>query len=258
MKLLLSQIRNQLTQLQAISLDEMNSVALMKRLDSKFVLSLTDLPELLNRIRDQYSLLTIDDETIFDYRTTYYDTEDLETYTDHLRGKSLRHKIRIREYINTNVNYFEIKKKTSSGGTDKVRIKTIVINNNLEDEQIDFIGDHLAKADGKSYRKILANTFNRITLANPKDKERVTLDFNLGFENENKERTFESLCIVEIKQPRINRLTPIFKELKKMGIRPLRISKYCLGVTCLRKVKSNLFKPKMKTLFKTLSQHGNI
>jgi len=211
-----SQIREALHSLKPITLEEMNAVALMKRVDSKFVLSLDRLSELLDRVKDDYSILTIEDENVFDYRTTYYDTEDLETYTDHLRGKSIRHKVRIREYINTKVNYFEIKKKQNSGVTDKVRIKTQTIAPQLLPEQRQFFNDHLEGSDGDTYSKILTNTFNRITLANPKDKERVTVDFNLGFDDEVKTQTFANLCIVEIKQPKVNRFTPIFLQLKLM------------------------------------------
>jgi len=253
MNKLYTQVKDCLIQLKPVSLDEMNSVALMKRLDSKFILSLDRLPELIDRINENYSVLTIEEETIFKYRTTYYDTEDLETYRDHLRGKSLRHKVRIREYINTAISFFEIKKKDNSGVTNKVRIKTIKIEKDLVFLQLNFFDTHLENAQGENYKKVLSNTFNRITLANPLDQERVTIDFNLGFDNDIKKKAFKNLCIVEIKQPRINRFTPIFIELKKMGIRPLRISKYCLGVTTLNDVRSNLFKPKMRQILKTIN-----
>jgi hypothetical protein len=253
-----SQIIEALSHLKAITLEEMNAVALMKRLDTKFILSVDRLSELLTRVKDDYALLTINGENIFDYRTTYYDTEELETYTDHLRGKSIRHKVRIREYINTQVSYFEIKKKQNSGVTDKVRIQTEVINPELESTQTEFFNDHIDGSEGEEYSKVLTNTFNRITLANPEDKERVTIDFNLGFKDEVKTQSFANLCIVEIKQPRINRFTPIFRQLKLMGIRPLRISKYCLGVTTLQEVKSNLFKPKLRTINKIINSYGNI
>lgn len=258
MKNTLQQIKVALNQLRSISLEEMNAVALMKRLDSKFILDIDRLPELLDRVKNDYSVLTINDETVFDYRTTYYDTDDLETYTDHLRGKSLRHKVRIREYINTDVSYFEIKKKTNSGVTDKVRIKTINIDTQLQPNQKAFVSEHLKATDADDYSKILTNTFNRITLANPKNQERVTIDYNLGFDDEKETRSFQNLSIVEIKQPRINRFTPIFTQLKEMGVRPLRISKYCLGVSNLRNVKSNLFKPKMRQIDKMINSNGNI
>ncbi len=248
-----SQIIEALSHLKPISLEEMNAVALMKRLDTKFILSVDRLSDLLARVKNDYALLTINGDNIFDYRTTYYDTDELETYTDHLRGKSIRHKVRIREYINTQASYFEIKKKQNSGVTDKVRIKTEVINQDLEPEQRSFFNTHLDHSDGEAYSKVLTNTFNRITLANPKDNERVTIDYNLGFDDDKKIQSFANLCIVEIKQPRINRFTPIFLHLKLMGIRPLRISKYCLGVSTLQDVKSNLFKPKLRTINKIIN-----
>jgi len=249
----IQQLEKTLSQIRPISLEEMNSVALMKRLDSKFVLSVNRLTELLDRIKDDYTVLTINNETIFNYRTTYYDSEDLDTYTDHLRGKLIRHKVRIREYINTNVSYFEIKKKQNSGVTDKVRIKTIEIDTKLQDKQGAFAEEHLPGIEAGTYSKILTNTFNRITLANPRKKERVTIDYNLAFDDDSKTETFSNLCIVEIKQPRINRFTPIFLQLKLMGIRPLRISKYCLGVSSLKDVMSNLFKSKMRLIKKTIN-----
>ena len=120
---LINEIKAVLQSFDPIGLKEMSSVALMKRLDTKFILSADRLPTLFEAINDDYAALKIEEKLIFGYRTTYYDSTGLETYTDHLRGKSIRHKIRIREYLDTAVNYFEIKKKKNSGVTDKVRMR---------------------------------------------------------------------------------------------------------------------------------------
>ena len=74
------------------------------------------------------------------------------------------------------------------------------------------------------------NEFNRITLVNLKDKERVTLDLNLSYKMNEVEKNFDELVIVEVKQERFNRRSEIVKKLKSIQQNPYSISKYCIGM----------------------------
>ena len=61
-----------------------------------------------------------------------------------------------------------------------------------------------------------------------------------------------NLVIIEIKQEGLDRHAPIMAVLKSVGYRPYRVSKYCLGMTCLcPHLKSNRFKRKLLRIDKS-------
>jgi hypothetical protein len=97
----------------------------------------------------------------------------------------------------------------------------------------------------------LVNTFKRITLANFMDNERLTIDFDLQYLQADGTEEFSqtNVSIIEIKQSRKNRFTPIFQMMKNHNIHPMRVSKYCLGIAQLfDDVKQNRLKPKLRKL----------
>jgi len=64
--------------------------------------------------------------------------------------------------------------------------------------------------------------------------------------------------VVEVKQEGQDRHAPIMEVLKSVGARPFRVSKYCLGMTCLfPHLKSNRFKPKLLHINKITSTTNN-
>jgi len=95
-------------------------------------------------------------------------------------------------------------------------------------------------------KPVLWNHFNRITLVNLKDNERVTIDLGLAYSMNEIEKKYENLVIVEVKQPRFNRNSRIVQILKKYRYNPFSISKYCIGMVHLyQDLKYNLFKSKV-------------
>ena len=94
-----------------ISLDEMNSVALMKRTDTKFVININYLPVVLNTLLKTYQILEIEGRRIMNYSSLYFDTEDFKFYLDHHNGRVNRTKIRQRKYVDSDLTFLEIKKK---------------------------------------------------------------------------------------------------------------------------------------------------
>ncbi|MBO7510072.1 MAG: VTC domain-containing protein [Bacteroidales bacterium] len=83
-----------------ITLDEMESITLMNRIDSKY---LTDVPTLLRLLGDAaeqgYRALYVDGKKLIPYDSVYFDTPDLKTYTDHRNRRLVRQKIRTRCYL---------------------------------------------------------------------------------------------------------------------------------------------------------------
>lgn len=214
-----------------ISLAGINELSLMKRVDSKFLIAEKDLPSLLGSISDSYECLQIENKSLLEYQTTYYDTADFEFYKEHIRGRTKRIKVRIREYVESQLHFLEIKRKDNKGVTNKKRQKTHQVNDFIEGSQSDYVNEVTGIESGLELK--LVNKFRRITLVNFKYKERVTIDTGLSFWNSKHAVDIPNLCIVEIKQPRVNRFSPIFKTLKSMKYYPKRISKYCLGVSMI-------------------------
>jgi hypothetical protein len=92
--------------------------------------------------------------------------------------------------------------------------------------------------------------YSRITLMSKKDTERVTIDIDLKFRSETSSKQFPNLVIAEVKQIRSGK--SYFKlVMKQKKIRPVSISKYCLGIVNLyEKVKKNNFKAKLNLITK--------
>ena len=122
-----------------ISLSEMDGVKLMSRTDTKFAFSVNKLPVLLKRIKPFYRMLHIDGETVHQYKSLYYDTNDLKFYLDHHNQRVNRNKIRFREYVGSGISFLEIKLKNNKKKTIKKRMKVDYISEELTTEHKNYI-----------------------------------------------------------------------------------------------------------------------
>ena len=242
--------RINLDKFQPISLEEMDAVSLMKRVDTKFIFNIKILPQLLENIHKEYRVLEINKNRVMTYKSNYFDTPNSDLYLMHHNGKAKRVKIRIRNYVESNLFFLEVKKKFNKGNTEKSRIRIDSLNEDLDIKSLSFI----QKLVGKSYtlKKSINNQFNRFTLVNHLMTERVTIDLNLSYNN----RPFkDDLVILELKQQRLNRHSAVFQSLKSMGIHPMRVSKYCIGMAKNDpSLKQNIFKRKFKKINKITIQ----
>lgn len=237
-------------QFKPISLDEMNSVALMKRTDTKFVINFFSLPRVLETLLETYQVLEIKGRRIMNYSSLYLDTDKFKFYLDHHNGRVNRTKIRQRKYVDSDLTFLEIKKKNGKGETNKFRIKIDDFETELTEKSKEFISE----VTGHNYnlQTSLWNSFNRITLVNLEENERVTIDLNLTYSLDDKEKKYNNIVVVELKQSRFDRKSLVVKALKKFGHNPYSISKYCIGVANLYKnLKRNTFKIKLLKLNKT-------
>ncbi|MEO9569827.1 MAG: polyphosphate polymerase domain-containing protein [Polaribacter sp.] len=249
---MLKKIEPIINQFFPISLKEMNSVALMKRTDTKFVINKSQLILILENIKEDYKVLQINDDRIMSYSSLYFDTHENKFYNDHHNGKNNRTKIRQRKYIESNLCFLEIKQKNGKGETNKTRIQVKDFETDLTTSSKDFISNTINVAYDLS--PSLWNGFNRITLVNLKNKERVTIDLNLSYNINDKEKGFENLVIIEVKQERFNRKSEIVKSLKSIRQNPYSISKYCIGMISLyNDLKYNVFKKKLIKINNTIA-----
>ena len=234
----------------AIDLDAISEVALMDRIDTKFVFNAQLLPELLIALKQHYKVLEVGGKRISAYKSLYFDHENLQLYKNHHNRKDSRHKIRFRSYMDSDVHFLEVKLKRK-GRTVKKRIPVEAINKSLNNNHLDFLNTHVEET--KNLSPQLWNYYKRITLIAQNKKERLTLDVDLRFEWEGETHVYRSVVIAEVKQSRLDRSSPFFDLMKLKGVRPFRVSKYCLGIIKThgkRNVKHNRFKNKLLMLNK--------
>ena len=129
------------------------------------------------------------------YDSKYYDTDDLSFYHNHHNKRTNRIKIRKRNYVESGITFLEIKRKDNKGITHKSRIPINNFNTALSAEGQDFITETVQKP--LDINMSISNRFNRITLVSNNAVERVTMDFNLGF---NGTVMNQNLVIIELKQ----------------------------------------------------------
>ena len=250
-------------ELGAITLEEMEGVKLLNRIDTKY---LTDEDTLVRLLADAgkagYRALVAEGEKISPYNSVYYDTAGLKMFLDHHNRRLVRQKVRTRVYVNSGDTFLEIKRKNNHGRTKKKR--TPIPMDELQDFRSDAkAADYLARhsaftADMLS--PVLSTAFSRITLVNPAKTERLTIDTSLLFTNfrTGRKASLEDAVIIELKQDSHSSST-MKRILLDNRVKPLRISKYCIAETLTDpSAKRNRFKIKVRAIEKTINQKISI
>ena len=231
-------ILNILNHMTPITLNEMESVKLMNRFDSKYMFNSQALITILNACLNDYSVVVIENKNYSTYSTQYYDTKSYELYHQHHSGKLNRYKIRKRSYIESNLNFLEIKFKNNKGRTTKNRIK-------LRSNSINEAADFIEKETNIKIDQLIPSVeigYNRITLVNKNYPERITIDVNLTLTKDSINRSFPNLIIAEVKQDKLAK-SKFVELMNDLRIKEGAVSKYCLGVSNLvNEVKKNNFK----------------
>lgn len=241
---------------------QQNQVALMNRVDDKYLISVDDAAELLMHLQNDYSILSNHDQYLFTYETQYLDDDNLSYYQQHHNGQLSRKKVRLRHYVNTKNYYLEVKTKNNKRRTIKQRC---AINNlpagqtlrALSDIQLEnILADHTATAipldAGTALKPSLMVSYQRITLLNTTNKERLTLDLNVEFTSLLTGQHYElaQLVILELKRELKMQKSSFSAWIKQRHIRPINFSKYCMGsvLTHRERIKINRFKPVLRHL----------
>jgi hypothetical protein len=244
-----------------ISLHEMDKVQLMNRVDTKFLIGLNQLPFILKKAKEHYRIVEIDGERISPYSSIYFDTEDAEMYKMHHNGKLNRYKVRMRSYVNSGDSFLEVKRKNNKGLTSKERVR---IDNKLfkamefHESEMRFIKNQTPYAPF-ALKPHIQNFFQRITLVDKNETERVTLDVGLTYMDftTNIHKSVDGLVIVEMKQDGAAK-SHFRTYLNELHVLPGSISKYCLGMALTNPwVKSNRFKSKLRKINK-ITQNNHV
>jgi len=228
-----------------ISLEQMDAVALLNRIDTKFVLRTGQLLNALTALQNDYWMFAINGHRLNHYRTLYFDTCDFELYHAHVNGRAERYKVRSREYIDSHLSFLEVKHKTNKDRTIKDRIPTTHAATQMTREATRWLHE-VSPLDGSTLEPKLWNTFTRMTLVSKHCCERITLDIDLTFYTADQVVRLDGIAIAEAKTDTGNHTSPFFAQMHTQRIHPNGFSKYAIGVAMLYdQVKKNAMKPQL-------------
>jgi hypothetical protein len=237
-----------------ISLEQMNSVKLMNRTDTKYLLNRQILDSLSDHWSSLFFVQEISGNRIAHYRTLYFDTPDALTYTIHHNQQLHRQKIRQREYVDTGTFFCEVKNKVNTGRTKKKRMEIPATEwgslYNLP-AMTQFLKEKVWLTQ-ETLSPRLQNQFSRITLVNKARTERITIDSGIRFHNmlNGREAEVPGLVIVEVKQDG-NQPSDFKRILQEARVQQRGLSKYCLGMLLTDEhIKYNRFKDKIRYVSK--------
>lgn len=251
-----------------ITLEEMDGIKLMNRIDTKFVTTTERLYQLLALAHNAYRVQETDSRRVADYHTLYFDTDSMGMYLAHHNGRLNRQKLRIRSYVDSCQCFLEVKTKNNHGRTKKKRMamsdfnpiarkEEILFGRNSENTQEydGFITNHLHYGlSGLTER--LENRFNRITLVNKGKTERITIDTDLRVHNivTGKRMQLDNIAIIELKRNGRD-ASQILTMLRELRIKPMGFSKYCIGVAMTdSSAKTNRFKQRLHTIDRMMEE----
>ena len=242
-----------------ITLEEMDSVKLLNRIDAKYVTTEATLLAVLgDALAAGYRALEAQNSKLSPYNSVYYDTPGLQMFLDHHNKRLTRQKVRTRVYVNSGDTFLEIKRKNNHGRTKKKR--TAIPQAELMDFSRNAIATaYLAKHSAFTASQLspaLSTAFERITLVNRAMTERLTIDTELRFQNfrNGRRADLQDAVIIELKQDgrAVSQMKGILLDHR---IKPLRVSKYCIGTTLTDPdIKSNRFKEKVRAIEKVIGQ----
>jgi hypothetical protein len=235
-----------LADLDPAALAELETVSLLNRVDTKFLLPVSQLDALLPDLARTYRVLDVDGRRLHQYRTLYFDTPGFDLYRRHHAGQAVRYKVRSRAYVDSGLAYFEIKAKNERGRTSKHRVSTETLLTELTPAAEALLAEH-APAGERPVEPKLRNDFLRITLVGKACAERVTLDLGIQFECDGRTAILPGAVIAELKQSGVDEQSPFMRLMHAAGRAPTSVSKYCIGVALLvRGVEHDAFESKLR------------
>ncbi len=218
-----------------IGLDELVQQAeLLTRVDRKYVVRLSEMSALFSSVPAGTRVLQIGDQRDFGYRSTYLDTPDFRSF--HTSGRSHRHrwKVRGRSYLDSGDSWLETKTAGPRGRTTKTRIvHDDPLHHGISPAGAAFVSGRLGPELTDALRPVLTTTYRRTTLLLPQSRTRVTIDVELAWTAVGSGRSLRrpGLAVVETKTGS----TPsvVDRHMWSSGHRPVRISKYGVGMAAL-------------------------
>ncbi len=246
------EISSLLSSMTPITLEEMSGIRLMNRLDTKYVANKRQLIQLLGLVQDKYYVQETLNNRIIPYCTTYYDTDDHAMYMMHHNKRAARCKVRVRTYLASDITFLEVKNKNNHGRTKKKRIEVPSQDNFRNTEGASELVERKTGFRLDSLNAVVQNHFDRVTLVNHEKTERLTIDFNIRFNNfeTGQEHGTDQLVVIELKRDG-NVYSPIINLLRDIHVPVSGFSKCCIGMALTdTSLKRNNFKPRLRSIEK--------
>ena len=221
--------------LPSAGLDEVVAAAsLQTRVDRKYLLG----PAELNALRSVLvgmRALEIDGVRSFSYESVYFDTPDLALFRAHRQGRRRRWKARTRTYLDSGQCLFEVKTKDRRGQTVKARREHDPHRRGALDAAAhEFLAATLAEQYAEDVPVLvpsLTTRYRRTTFVDLAGGSRVTCDVGLRCTTATREVAGPDKVIVESKS---TGTSPFDHAVAHLGLRPISMSKYCLGTALTR------------------------
>ena len=230
--------------------------ALLDRVDLKYVVPEVVAERLvadLARAEGDWRALEIDGRRTFGYSSVYFDDGGLSTYRAHLQRRRRRYKVRVRRYTDSDLCMLEVKRKGLRGRTEKVRRPHPAGEQvRLGREGWEFVAAALEgylPPPAPDLAPVLVTANRRATLVSLSAGARVTLDTDLtcGW-GDVQIRLRPEHVLVESKVA--HGASTVDRLLRSYGHRPVRISKFCVGVAGLKpELPSNPWRRTMRHFF---------
>ena len=231
-----------------ISLDELLNGFLLNRREIKFFFHESILPDLYALLREDYLVLDIDGKRTQRYETMYLDTKELKHYMNHHNERKNRYKVRFRDYIQSQISFFEIKHKRNNGQTEKIRISIPFKDRSISREVQEFLSSNYPYKLNELVPSI-CSSYERTTLVSKARDARLTIDKNLSFSIDENHEEMGSFVILEMKYGSDFDWHKWRRAFKDIGLFSKRVSKYCLAICYLfPEVKQNNFKNKLRRI----------
>jgi hypothetical protein len=241
-----------------ITLAEMEAVALLNRVDLKFVLTPEQLLAALDPLTERYRVLSVSGVRLNRYRTHYFDTPNFHFYQQHHNGRPNRYKVRLRTYLDSDLSYLEVKRKNHQGRTIKARQRAPATIEQFDAPMVAFLERSQPFAPDALEWK-LVNHFIRVTLVSNHAIERLTVDLAIRFETGALTIELPEVIVAELKQTGHARQSDFMQQMRAIYAPELTFSKYCIGAALqYPHLKQNNFKPVFLRLQKlgVTPQHG--
>jgi hypothetical protein len=242
-----------------IGLKELNALAeLQTRVDRKYFVPAELFHRLIARLADEMQVLEIDGRRTFGYESFYFDTPQLSTYRAHLQRRRQRFKARTRTYTDTGLCMFEVKLTGARGETVKQRVPhPQELRAELTDDALNHLGSTLRDAYHQDLpaglRPTLVTSYRRTTFVSRTGEARLTCDVGLVCGDvEHEVRDTGTHVLVESKSA--GRGSAPDRILRELGVRPAKVSKYCVAVAALHpELPSNPWHQTLQRYFEPLA-----
>ena len=232
----------------------LDSRALLKRVDTKFICRTDEIPNLLGRLHaDQYGVARHANGELFAYTNQYFDTPERDFLREHHRGRRPRFKVRLRHHQSRELSYFELKEKRPNGTTNKVRVPIAYQSKALGPIESDILPKHGCRLE--TLEESMQIGFDRIMLVGLRTEERITIDSGVWFSDASRRERIDNLAIVEVKQARFKARSPIMQALRHQHAFQLRVSKYITGAQLLwPDIRLNRYNNRLRMLRRRIAQ----